>query len=289
LRAVDRIVAPLGFVLLWSSSFVTARIGLAHVTPLYFVAVRQTAVAALLAIAMLALCRSWTSLSGRWHHCAVAGALINGMTLMTAHVGMVSVDAAPMALMGALNPILAAVLAYPLLGERLRPRQWFGMALGLAGVAIVLGLAALASRSELHALLLGGTGVVGLCGGTLYFARFCRDVPWLAGQTMQFVAAALVCIVASALFETPRADWTIAALAAVVWNIGVVSIGGMGLYSYMLVRGTAAEVTANFYLVPGTVAFLGWALLGERLSLIAVLGFAIASIGVWLVRRMPRA
>jgi drug/metabolite transporter (DMT)-like permease len=192
-----------------------------------------------------------------------------------------------MSLMGALNPILAAVLAGPLLGEQLRPTQWLGTLLGLLGVALVLGLSALHSRTEFTGLLLGAGGIVGLCGGTLYFARFCRNVPWLAGQTVQFLAAALACVAATALFETPRATWAAGAIGAIIWNVCAVSIGGMGLYSYMLARGTTGRVTAMFYLVPGTVAILGWMILGERLSLLALTGFLVASVGVWLVRRSP--
>jgi len=283
------VLPPLVFILLWSSSFITARIGVAVISPLYFVAVRQVAVAAILLVATLALRRAWAPLRCTWHHCAVAGVLINGVTLMTAHVGMVTVDAAPMALMGALNPILTAVLAGPLLAERLSPRQWLGTALGLLGVVLVLGVSALHSGTEAPGLLLGAGGVVGLCGGTLYFARFCRGVPWLAGQTVQFIAAAVACAAATALLETPRATWTTGAIGAVAWNIGAMSIGGMGLYSYMLARGTAGRVTASFYLVPGTVAILGWMILGEHLSLLAILGFIVASVGVWLMRRAPAA
>ena len=53
----------------------------------------------------------------------------------------------------------------------------------------------------------------------------------------------------------------------------------------MLNRGTAGRVAANFYLIPGTVALLGWALFGERLTALALLGFAVASAGVFLVAR----
>ena len=67
----------------------------------------------------------------------------------------------------------------------------------------------------------------------------------------------------------------------------MVSLGGMGLYSAMLARGTAARTTANFYLVPGTVAVLAWALLGERLDLLAIVGLAVASAGCWLVNAVP--
>jgi drug/metabolite transporter (DMT)-like permease len=68
-----------------------------------------------------------------------------------------------------------------------------------------------------------------------------------------------------------------------------VSLGGMGLYFAMLARGTAARVSANFYLVPGTAALLAWIILGEHLTLLAMTGLVVASAGCWLVSASPRA
>ena len=68
------------------------------------------------------------------------------------------------------------------------------------------------------------------------------------------------------------------------WNVIVVSIGGMALYYFMLKRGAAGRVAANFYLVLGVVAILGWSLLGERLTSLALGGLALASMGVWLTQ-----
>ena len=195
----------------------------------------------------------------------MAGVLTNSVLLMTAHYAMVHIGAAQIALVQTLNPLLTALLAWPLLGEKLRPLQWLGLLLGAAGVVLVLGLAASRSPVEFNGLLLTAAGVVGLCGGTLYFGRFCRGVPMLEGTTVQLVAAAAACVAATAVFETPHAVWNAAAIAAVLWNAAAVSLGGMALYYLMLVRGTAARATANFYLVPGTAALMAWALLGERL------------------------
>jgi drug/metabolite transporter (DMT)-like permease len=279
---MDRL-APYAFVLLWSSSFIASRVGLRGLSPLLFVAVRMVFAATVLLGVMLVLRRSWRVLSGRWMHCAVAGVLTNSVLLMTAHVAMVHIGAAPIALIQTLNPLLTALLAWPLLGERLRPLQWFGLVLGATGVVLIVGLAAARSHVELDGLLLTAAGVVGLCGGTLYFGRFCRGVPILPGTTVQFLAAAVACVAAMALFETPHADWTPQTMAAVLWNAVAVSLGGMALYYLMLARGTAARATANFYLVPGTAALLAWALLGEALSSLAILGLAVSSIGCWLV------
>lgn len=277
--------APLGFVLLWSSSFIASRVGLRHLTPLLFVAVRLVFAAAVLLGVMLVLRRSWRALSGRWMHFAVAGVLTNSVMLMTAHYAMVHIGAAPIALVQTLNPLLTALLAWPLLGEPLRSLQWLGLVLGAGGVVLIVGLAAARSHVELNGLLLTAAGVVGLCSGTLYFGRFCRGVPILEGTTVQLLAAAIACVAATALFETPHAEWTAGAIAAVLWNAAAVSLGGMALYYLMLVRGTAARATANFYLVPGTAALMAWALLGEGLSFLTVTGLLVSSVGCWMVGR----
>jgi drug/metabolite transporter (DMT)-like permease len=269
---------------MWSSSFVTARVGLRLVTPLLFVGVRLAAAAVILIVAMLVRGESWAPLRGRWHRLAVAGALVNGVTLGAFHVGMVTVDAAVMALVQALSPLLIALLAGPLLGERLRARQWIGILLGLGGVLLVVGPRAAHSRAELAAILLGLFGVTGLAGGTLYFGRHGRGVPLVPATAVQLASAAVLVLLAMTLVETPRATWSIPAVASVAWNVAVVSIGGMSLYYFMLNRGAAGRVAANFYLVPGVVAVLGASLLGESLTPVALGGLALASLGVWLTQ-----
>ncbi|WP_428491466.1 DMT family transporter [Rhodopila sp.] len=282
-------LAPLLFVLLWSSSFIAAKAGLRHISPLLFVAVRMAGCAVVLVAVMLLLRRSWRPLSGwRWLHCAVAGALLNAIGLMAPHVGLLLAPAAQIALVQSLTPLLTAVLGVVLLHERLHSRQWLGLALGMAGVGLVVGYAAFESTSRFQGLLLAFVGVLGLVAGTLYFGRFCRGVPLLPGATAQFIAAAVVSALGAWLLETSRADWTTGAVVATAWNTVMVSLGGMGLYFAMLTRGSAARVSANFYLVPGTAALLAWVILGERLSLLAVLGLVVASAGCWLVAAPPR-
>jgi drug/metabolite transporter (DMT)-like permease len=275
-------------VLLWSSSFIAARVGLRHLTPLLFVTVRMVLAAAALLGVMAVARRSWHAPASQWAHCAVAGVLTNAVLLMTAHYAMVHIGAAPIALVQTLNPLLTALLAWPVLGERLRLLQWLGLVLGASGVVLIVGLAATRSPLELNGLLLTAGGVAGLCAGTLYFGRFCRGVPILEGTTVQLAAAAVACVVATAVFETPHADWTEGAVWAVAWNAAAVSLGGMALYYLMLVRGTAARATANFYLVPGTVALMAWVLLDEHLSVLTVAGLVVSSVGCWMVNRRGR-
>ncbi len=277
-------LAPFLFVLLWSSSFISAKVGLRQISPLLFVAVRLIGCAVVLTIAMFVLRRSWQPLAGwRWLHCAVAGALLNAVGLMAPHVGLLIAPAAHIALVQSLTPLMTAALGVMLLHERMRRAQWLGMALGLVGVGLVVGEAALESPARFQGLVLAFVGVMGLVSGTLYFGRFCRGMPLLPGATVQFLSAAMVSSLGAWLLETPHADWTGPAVAAVAWGTLMVSLGGMGLYSAMLVRGSVARTSANFYLVPGTVAVLGWLLLGEQPSSLAILGLIVASAGCWLV------
>ncbi len=282
-------LAPYGFILLWSSSFVTARLGLALVSPLLFVGVRLVAAAALLGLFLAARRESLAPLRHRWKHLALAGALVNGLTLSAFHVGMVRENVAIMALVQALSPMLIAVAAVPLLRERLRASQVLGLVLGIMGVALVVVPRGLEGPAGLGAIRLGFVGTVGLAAGTVYFRRFGRDVPLVQATAVQLGAGAALTMTLMVLFEQPHAVWTWPAIAAVGWNVFAVSIGAMALYYYMLNRGTAGRVAANFYLIPGTVALLGWTLFGERLTAMALLGFAVASAGVFLVARRPPA
>ena len=278
-------LAPYGFILLWSSSFVTARVGLALVSPLLFVAVRLVAAAALLGLLLAVRGESLAPLRGRWFHLAIAGALVNGVTLSAFHVGMVHENVAIMALVQATSPMLIALAAVPLLGERLRAHQALGLVLGTAGVVLVVLSRGLAGPAGWGAIGLGFVGALGLASGTVYFGRVGRDVPLVQATAVQVAAGAALTIAAMLAFERPHAVWTAAAVTAVAWNVLAVSIGAMALYYYMLNRGTAGRVAANFYLIPGTVAVFGATLLGERLTALAVLGLAVASLGVFLVAR----
>ena len=282
------LAAPFLFVLLWSSSFVTAKIGLRHLSPLLFVAIRLTACAVVLTVLMLALRRSWRPLAGRkWVHCAIAGVLLNAIGLMAPHVGLTTAPASQIALVQSLTPLLTAASGVVLLREGLHRIQWLGLALGLVGVGLVVGEAAFASPLRFQGLVLAFVGVLGLVAGTLYFGCFCRGVPALPGATAQFLSAAVVASLGAMLLETPQADWTGSAVAAVAWNTVMVSLGGMGLYFAMLVRGTVARASANFYLVPGTAALLAWLFLGERPNMLALVGLITASAGCWLVAAAP--
>ncbi|MFO0996012.1 MAG: DMT family transporter [Alphaproteobacteria bacterium] len=277
-------VASALFVCLWSSAFIAARAGLPDVSPLYFLTLRfAIATASLIAIGCL-WPQPWRQLKGRWHHFIVAGALINAVYLGAAYIAMTRISAATMALIGSLHPLLVAVLSGPILGDRFRPAQWLGFGFGIAGVALTVGVEA-REMGLVSGITWAFAGVCGMVIGTLYYSRHCRAAAVLPSNTIQLGSAAVICAVATAGFETAHAHWTPVALGTLAYLSLAISLGGMALLLFMLRIGTAGKVAANFYLTPGVTAVLGWLVLGEVVSALAVLGLLLASAGVWLVNR----
>lgn len=131
------LVAPL-FVVLWSTGFIGARLGLPHAEPITFLGLRFAIAAAAMAL--------WVQLSGApWPDRrqlpvqVVVGVLVQFVYLGGVFVAIDwGVEAGTSALIVGLQPVLTALIAARVLGERLVPVQWAGMALGVGGVALVV-------------------------------------------------------------------------------------------------------------------------------------------------------
>lgn len=280
-------LAPFIFILIWSGAFVAARGGLPSFTPWAILALRFAAAAVLLAgLALIIRERDpdWAAYRRSWAGIIGAGIFMNGLYLGLFFTAMQEVSAATAALIGSLAPLLTALLSGPLLGETFRPIQWAGFVVGIFGVALVVGIDFLTLDAGVG-LAAAGAGVISLTLGTLWHARVARGLPLLATNALQMAASGIFCAAVMLLVEEPRIVWNEATILAFAYLTIGVSLGGMGLYLLMLRHGAAGKVAANFYLTPGAAAVLAFLILGETLSLDALLGLLTASIGVWIVQR----
>jgi drug/metabolite transporter (DMT)-like permease len=274
---------PFVFALLWASSYVAAKAGLADISPYAFVAIRLV-IAAAAALAMaLALRRPFGPARQRWLHLLIGGALVHGLALATAHKALISVAATPTALVHAFHPIMTAAFGVVLLGERFAWWQWLGVSLGLVGV--VLGVP---HDADYGIMLLLGLSLFGLTGGTLYLKKFAADVPPFAATVVQLLGGALMAILMMALFETPHVHLTANLAIAMTWNVLIMSVGGMAIYNVMMDRYGAAKAASGFFIVPGASALIAWALIDEHLRPVALIGLAASTLGVALVWWRPR-
>ncbi|HRP76937.1 MAG TPA: DMT family transporter [Rhodocyclaceae bacterium] len=281
---------PMLFVLLWSTGFIGAKFGLPYAEPLTFLSIRYALVIALMTVIALATRAPWPRDWRQALHIGMTGILVHGIYLggvFTAiHNGL---SAGIAALIVGMQPLLTALGAGWLLGERVSVGQWAGLALGFGGVAIVVGSkggVGAASLAELGPLMVPIVAALfGITMGTLYQKRYCPGFDLRTGSVIQFIPTlALTALVASQT-ESMQIEWSGEFVFALTWLVLVLSLGAISLLNLLIRSGSAVNVASLFYLTPPTTALLAWLLFDETLTGFALIGMAIAVAGVWMARR----
>lgn len=277
---------PALFVVLWSTGFVFARMGLAYAQPFTFLAVRMAVASALLIVIAVASRASWPRTAREGAHIAITGLLFHGAYLAGVFEALDhGVATGIVALIAGLQPILTAAVAGPLLGERITQRQWAGFVLGFAGVALVVWDRFGAHEGTPAGFALAFLCLAGITAGTLYQKRYCPQMDMRSGTALQFAAAAAVLTIFSLIFETGHIVWSRDFVIAFSWLTLVLSVGTFNLLVLLIRRGAASRVSSLFYLVPPMTALISWLGFGEVLGLVALAGMGVAVAGVALVNR----
>jgi len=277
---------PLLFVVLWSTGFIGAKLGLPDCEPLTLLSLRYAAVLVLMGAVALATRAPWPADRRQWLHIGVSGLLIHAVYLGGVFTAIrLGLPAGVTALVVGLQPVLTALGAGLFLRERVRATQWAGLALGLAGVVMVVANKVAGGPSAASLLVPAVIALVGITAGTLYQKRFCASFDLRTGSVIQF----LPCLVATALLasqtETMAVHWTPAFVFALGWLVLVLSVGAVSLLNVLIRSGSAVNVASLFYLTPPTTALIAWAMFGETLTGLALAGMALAVAGVWLARK----
>ncbi len=279
---------PLLFVGIWATGFIVARLVAPHADPLTFLAYRFVLSASVFAVIAAAVRAAWPRGVRGWRDALVAGVLMQGVYLggvfWSVRHGL---PAGISALVTGLQPLLTAVLAFPLLRERVGVRRWAGIALGFGGALLVLQpqLRAGPGGILIVPLLVCGAGMVGMTLGTIWQKRTASTADLRTNAAVQFIGAALVAIPAAALTETGRFDASWQAWTGLAWAVCGLSVGAISLLLILIKRGAVAGVASLFYLVPPVVAVLAFAFFGEQLSALQVVGMAVAAAGVAVASR----
>jgi len=276
---------PFVFVVLWSTGFIGARLGLPHIQPLTFLEIRYVVVLlCMLAIALVSRA-PWPKSLREWVHIGIAGLLLHGLYLGGVFVAIsLGLPAGVASLVVGLQPLLTAVGAGFWLGARVSSRQWLGLLLGLVGVALVLSNK-LGLEFGAAALVPALVALVAITAGTLYQKKFCPAFDWRTGAVAQFLPTTVLTGALALAFEHAPIDWTGELIFAMGWLVLVLSIGAVSLLNWLIRRSDAVNVASLFYLVPPSTALFAWALFGNTLSGVALLGMALTVWGVYLARQ----
>lgn len=274
------------FVVLWSTGFIGAKLGLPYAEPATFLVIRFLLVLAVLLPICWVMRAPWPSSRSESLHMAFAGALIQGGYLGGVFLSLSKgMPAGVSSLITALQPILAAVLSGWLLGERTNARQWLGLFLGIAGVALVVREKWVLEGVGFAATALSVLALLSISVGAIWQKRFCARVDLRTGAAIQFVAAVIVLAPYALLFETRGVIWSGELVLALAWLVFALSLGAVFLLFWLIRHGAATKVASLMYLVPPCTALVAWPLFGETYTAFSAAGMALAMLAVWLVSR----
>src|SRR3954452_23848500 len=290
LRRHSGLVASVALVVTWSSGFVGAelstRAGAAPVTLLGWRFTVLAAVLVVIAVARRAPRPSWRA----WRRQAVLGALCQAGYLTFVFEGVSrGVHGGTAALIAAIQPLLVATVAGPLLGERSSLRMWSGMLLGLVGVVVVVSGDLTVNEAPSWAYLLPTAGMLCLASGTVLARRLRPPEDLFETILMQSVVTAVLMMGAAlvtgqAAPPTDRDFW-----AAVVWLVVLATLGGYVMYVFVNRSQGATVVSTLLYLTPPTTMLWAWLMFRDPVTVVGVLGLLVSGTGVLLVLRGRRA
>ncbi len=285
-----RVILPLIFVGLWSSAFVTAKIGVQYATPFAVLMLRFGTVSCLFGLIMLALWRWRRTPPATPERPVIALTALVGLLLHGLYLGSVffalsrGLSAGISALIVSLQPLLASGLAIILFDERLRPVQIIGMLAGITGVVLVL-LPKMDGAMPMIGLASVTVGLAAVTGGTLLQKKIGGKIDLLTSNLIQSLAATAFFLVICATIEPPRIDWQPPFLLALGWLVLMVSMGAYLILMVMIRRDSMAAVSSLMFLVPPVTAIIAAIGFDEPLTLLGILGFCVTSAGVYLVTR----
>ncbi|MFT0140789.1 DMT family transporter, partial [Alcanivoracaceae bacterium MT1] len=241
-----------GFVLMWSSGFVGGRLGTQSASTLTLMSWRFLAILPVAVLLLAFLARREGGLSPRrWPRQAVVG-LGSQVLYLGGVVGAIElgVSAGTSAIVAALQPLVTGALSGIALGSRTSRREWRGLAVGFAGVALAVGGDLAGGSAPAWAYALPFVGMLGLVAATLVEARDPEPIPVVEGLAVQCATSAVAFTLLAAAAGR-LADPVVAEPAfwgAVAWLIAFSTLGGYGFYWLTMRRAGATRLSSLVYL-----------------------------------------
>jgi drug/metabolite transporter (DMT)-like permease len=290
-RLPERAALPLAiaaFCVIWSSAYSVAKLALYDCPPLMLLTARFL-LAGTIMLAAAAFSADWRQLRRRDLAALVALGLLNyPLYLGLNYYGMLSIPAGLSALIISANPVLTALLAAAVLGERMTWRKGWGLLLGVGGVAFIV-------ASRIHAGITNPVGIaftlgglLSLVAGTILFKRLApRGGLWIGNGVQNLAGGLAVAPFALAFERVSDIEPSTRFILALGFSVVFVSIGAYLLWFHILTVSGATAASSYHFLMPPLGILFGWLLLGEHAEPVDLIGIVPVAIGIYLVTRAP--
>ncbi len=279
-------VLVMTFCLMWASAFSVGKMAIADCPPLLFLAVRFLAAGVLMMALAAASGLRWTLSKRDVLVFAALGVANQAIYLGIGFIALKTVSAGLAALIISSNPILAAVLAVFLLGERMTWSKVIGLLLGLGGVIFIVKSRLTLGTDQFDGIMLSVLALFAFVGGTILFKLFApKDGFWI-GNGVQSLAAGIALMPFAVSFESfGDVVPTGRLIAAFAYSVVIVSVFAYLLWFRILAVSGATAASSYHFLIPPLGMMFGWLLLGEHVDLADMLGIVPVAFGIYLVTR----
>ena len=278
-------VFPFIFILLWSSAFITTKPIIDHSDPFSALAFRFALVA--LGFFLFSIYSKKKIIIDRknFFESFFSGVLFHGVYLggvfFSISKGMPTGIAA---LIVTLQPILTNALSGPILNEKVSLKQWIGVLLGFSGAVMVLGFD-IGSEIPTIGLVATVVALIAITTSTIWQKKLSNNLPLSVSNMNQALGGFIFHIIIIILFAEPYINFSTTFIIAMSHQIFLVSFGAFTILMFLIKKNSASKTVSIFFLIPPTSAFMAWLFLNESLSNLDVLGFLIATIGVYIATR----
>ena len=278
-------VFPFVFILLWSSAFITTKPIVDNSDPFAALAFRFGLVA--LGFFLFSIYTKQKILVNKKNFLEsfFSGVLFHGVYLggvfYSISKGMPTGIAA---LIVTLQPILTNALSGPILNEKVTLKQWIGVFLGFIGASLVLGFD-VGSKIPLDGLVATIIALIAITSSTIWQKKLSNNLPLSVSNMNQALGGFIFHIIVVILFVEPYINLSSTFIIAMSHQVFLVSFGAFTILMFLIKKNSASKTVSIFFLIPPTSAFMAWFFLNESLSNLDLIGFVVATIGVYIATR----
>ena len=278
-------IFPFVFVILWSSAFVTTKPIIDNSDPFAALAFRFFFVALGFFIFSIYTKQNILVNKKNFFQSFFSGVLFHGVYLggvfYSVSIGMPTGIAA---LIVTLQPILTNALAGKFLGEKVSYKQWIGVILGFIGAALVLGFD-IGTSLPVIGVVASFIALLAITTSTLWQKKISNNLPLSVSNMYQAIGGCLFHIIIIFIFTDLYINFTPTFLIAMSHQIFLVSFGAFTILMFLIRNNSASKTVSIFFLIPPTTAIMAWLFLNEVLTNLDLVGFAVATLGVYIATR----
>ena len=278
-------VFPFIFIILWSSAFITTKPLTDNSDPFSALAFRFFLVSLGFAFYSIYTKQKLLVNKKNLYESVLSGVLFHGLYLggvfYSVSVGMPTGIAA---LIVTLQPILTNALSGPILNEKVTVKQWIGVFLGFIGSGMVLGYD-IGSQIPTEGLIATIIALLAITSSTLWQKKISNNLSLGVSNFYQAVGGCFFHILVIIIFTEPYINFSKTFVIAMAHQVLLVSFGAFTILMFLIKKNSASKTVSIFFLIPPTSAIMAWFFLGEQLSDIDLMGFFVATLGVYIATR----